>query len=265
MASEDETSESSFYGDEDEKTRLEELVNTYDPEKYWDGHATRLSTIQHVEKEKEKNRSVSLNKNEAFDNHHAKITTSSDPWIRIFHPDRSTDEIGDIPMFVREGTHLLRGYVQDKTATRSTPNPAKKAALTRRLESDLFALARETGVVSGKWMLFVSREEIRSVWRAVAQATGAGELGVAAKVARDDLNQCGNHDSRLVAVYTRDFEDRRDVARVLGGLKEMGVMGGKGERRRTIYYKCDAWTYLEIKANNPYGLKASLYSSRDEI
>jgi len=32
---------------------------------------------------------------------------------------------------------------------------------------------------------------------------------------------------------------------------------------RGIYYKADAYTYLDIKGQNEWRLKASMYSSRD--
>ena len=32
---------------------------------------------------------------------------------------------------------------------------------------------------------------------------------------------------------------------------------------RAIYYKADAYTYLELNSGNEYGLKASMFSSRE--
>ena len=67
-----------------------------------------------------------------------------------------------------------------------------------------------------------------------------GHLGVAAKVATDD-GEAGNK-ARLIAIYTRDYEDREDVKRVLKKLVELNLVR-RGER--PIYYKRDALTYLD--------------------
>jgi len=37
------------------------------------------------------------------------------------------------------------------------------------------------------------------------------------------------------------------------------------EDGRGIYYKCDAYTLLEINSGNEYGLAASLYSSKEML
>ena len=46
--------------------------------------------------------------------------------------------------------------------------------------------------------------------------------------------------------------------RVVKELKRLNLISEKG-----IYYKCDAYTYLEINSGNEYKLKASMYSSKD--
>lgn len=190
------------------------------------------------------------------------------PWIYARSPtdtlSLTQSAIGEL---VAAGTKLLREFEDAKAtleAEHARSGSKSKAALTRKLtplrkklESDLFAVAREKGVVTGKWMLFPSVERVDEVWAAVAGATRKGELGVAAKVATDDGSAGG---VRLIAVYTRDYEDKADVKRVLDKLVQLGVVQREG---RPIYYKCDAWTYLEIKADNEYGLRASLFSSRD--
>ena len=41
--------------------------------------------------------------------------------------------------------------------------------------------------------------------------------------------------------------------------------GAMAEGGRAIYYKADAWTYLEIGSGNEWGLKASMFSSREVL
>lgn len=67
--------------------------------------------------------------------------------------------------------------------------------------------------------------------------------------------------ARLICVYTKDFTDVADVRRVLLGLVEMGLV--RADMPRGITYKCDAYTYLDIYGNNEFGLRASIYSSKE--
>ncbi|CAN9190051.1 unnamed protein product [Alternaria alternata] len=66
--------------------------------------------------------------------------------------------------------------------------------------------------------------------------------------------------SQEICVYTKDFQDADDVLRVLHELENMGLLNGG----RTIYYKPDAYTYLNLVRDTAveYGLQASLYNSR---
>ena len=113
-------------------------------------------------------------------------------------------------------------------------------------------------------MLFPSPDQVNSAWSLVATATANDELGIAAKVGADE----GDPDkARLICVYTVDFEDKMDVKRVLEKLYEMKLCNRNGAMAegKAIYYKADAYTYLDILGGNEWGLKASLYSSRESF
>lgn len=116
-------------------------------------------------------------------------------------------------------------------------------------------------------MLFPSPADVNRVWRLVAEAVVDGRLGDTAKVAPADppnpfVPAPKKQTSRLICVYTKDFSDLEDVKRVLGELIELGL-APRNASDGAIYYKADAFTYLGLDALNPYGLKASLYSSKD--
>lgn len=133
---------------------------------------------------------------------------------------------------------------------------------------DLRELAAACNLVTGKWMLFVKPGNVNNVWAKVARATANDELGIGAKVA----TRTDPREARLVCVYTRDFRDKDDVARVLNRLTELELVNPRGRR---VYYKTgqlsslhpaldirltassDAWTHLGIYGNNPLGIKAS--------
>jgi hypothetical protein len=57
----------------------------------------------------------------------------------------------------------------------------------------------------------------------------------------------------------QDFRDEDDVLRVLQELETMGLVNSG----RSIYYKSDAFTYLDLykQTASEYGLQASLYTS----
>ncbi|KAB8229164.1 DUF1917 domain-containing protein [Aspergillus alliaceus] len=293
---------SSFYGDEETKSHLEHQANTYDPGPYWEKiHPNLYTTIKHnalvsasVAKptdpmsppppQPNPNTGVHVEAETpaSMDSHNAPRTDESvqsflarlppsttkaenvGPWIYVSDPGACRTE-QDIASFVAGGTRLLRGFEDERAELEVSMDRAgtlqkarKLVPLRRRLEGGIFALARETGVVSGKWMLFLTGEVVDRVWGVVVEETVEGRLGVAAKVATDD----GEGRARLLAVYTRDFGDGADVKRVLERLVELGLVEKGG---RPVYYKCDAYTYLEIMSNNSYGLRASLFSSRDVL
>lgn len=109
-------------------------------------------------------------------------------------------------------------------------------------------------------MLFVEPALINDVWATVARATVRNELGISAKVAPREARSLSKE--RLVCIYTYDFGDRQDIGRILGRLRELELVR-TGPGRKQIYYKADAYTYLGIGSGNPWGLRASIYSSNE--
>lgn len=83
-------------------------------------------------------------------------------------------------------------------------------------------------------MLFIEPKFINGVWAKVARATVNNELGIAAKVAPREVGKPDGH--RLVCIYTYDFADKNDVARVLVRLRQLDLVR-TGPGTRQIYYK----------------------------
>lgn len=95
-------------------------------------------------------------------------------------------------------------------------------------------------------MLFVEPTRVNEVWERVATATARNELGVAAKVAPRE--ERGSARERLVCIYTYDFRDRDDVARVLHRLRQLELVRDRASGK-PIYYKaggcpCSLSTFL---------------------
>lgn len=186
----------------------------------------------------------------------------------MHNPHVPCSENEDTPTLLRKGRELLQEYENESTALREAHDKSgakTTAALTRKLnplrrelEKNILELARDTRVTHGKWMLFPTADRVDEYWGAVVRAMEKGELGDVAKVAPDD----GSGESRLICVYTADFGDTEDVKRVVKKLVDIGLVE---KSNRPIYYKCDAYTLLEISSKNDYGLKASMFSSRDVL
>ncbi|MCJ1399351.1 hypothetical protein MMC11_002553 [Xylographa trunciseda] len=148
----------------------------------------------------------------------------------------------------------MEGKGNSKLAITRKVNPLREKARTAILD-----VARENGCTDGKWMLFPLPEDVNRVWAVVATATAKGELGTAAKVATEDGK--GDRVARLICVYTEDFGNKSDVKRVLLKLGELGLTS----RNRGISYKPDVFTYLDITGDNEWGMKPSLYQSKEAL
>ncbi|KAI7112785.1 hypothetical protein KC352_g35264, partial [Hortaea werneckii] len=192
------------------------------------------------------------------------------PWLWVRDPGRARKERevqkkNDLTSFMGRANALLEAFEEKEAKIKSTMQDKAQATITKKLkphreqlEDDLVNLAVETGTTYGKWMLFPSPDNLPRTWRLVAEATAAGKLGPTTKVATHDPSS--TKPERVICVYTFDFSDIKDVRRVLHELAELGLCGPRDQRG--IFYKADAWTYMDFKSDNPYRIKASFYSSR---
>ena len=282
--------ESSFYGDDDARRDLAERSSAhYNLASYWSTHDSLPSALVL----KLSNHQMFQNTSESRFNMYEGYATGrqlsetvpeflsrlpplqtkladSGPWIYISNPShRHTFTGEDIRGLKEGGAELLRAFSKTKADTEARLATKAKAAVSRnvniarkQLESDILTLARKKGVVSGKWMLFPQPQDVNRVWSLVAQATADGELGHAAKVATDD----GSGDrARLICAYNEDYADEAGVRKSLECLVRMGLVEGHEPARtnRGIYYKADAFTWLDIFSGNEWGLKPSMYSSKE--
>ncbi|KAF7362723.1 DUF1917-domain-containing protein [Mycena venus] len=184
------------------------------------------------------------------------------PWYWIVNPHVGLEyyrQQRDVDALERQGQDLLDRYRERKTPG----NAFLPRHGSAELEKEIAELAKATGMVEGKWMLFPTIEEVNETWALVANATANNRLGTAAKIAtagKEEGDRC-----RLICVYTRDFTDKEDVERVLLELVRMGLVpaekGGGKSKGKGIHYKCDAYTHLDVYAGNGYGLRPSIYSS----
>ena len=108
-----------------------------------------------------------------------------------------------------------------------------RPALAVKLTEYLKKAARETGFLSGKWLIFGEGRSIEVQWVKVKEAVCASKLGACAKLSEK------THDRpRVICVYTYSFEDEADVWRTLRALHAMNVY--------PTSWKPDILTHLSI-------------------
>ncbi|KAK0937900.1 hypothetical protein LTR29_010575 [Friedmanniomyces endolithicus] len=197
-------------------------------------------------------------------------TASLGPWLWVSNPRPSRHQVkqerkADVPTFKQGGARLLEVFMEKRVSVEEAHEGKLPGVITRymrpyrdQLEDDLLSLAVKTDTTCGKWMLFPSEANVARVWRLVAKATSEGKLGHTSKVATYKTGET----SRVICVYTYDFADTEDVRKVLNGLVELDLVSRAGS---AVYYKCDAYTYLHIKSENQYKIKASLYGSAEMV
>ncbi|KAL2072456.1 hypothetical protein VTL71DRAFT_11799 [Oculimacula yallundae] len=290
--------ESDFYGDETIKSDYETRARAFDAQEWLENKEPSLIELarQNMAVPKTERTLVSLynpyedmprakqldESTDEFLNRLPPATTPATdelPWIFVANPYRRVskykyseakladegplDDGANLAEFIVRGNHLLEALTGLRHEMEKRSKGKAKGLITKALNSQrdemvkqLIDTAVELHVTTGKWMIFPSPSEVNEVWSVVAHATANNQLGISSKVAANDGD---DRSARLICIYTNNFQDMKDVKRVLLKLKELGlVQKGKG-----IYYKCDAYTYLGLKSNNEYNIKASMYSSKD--
>jgi hypothetical protein len=185
------------------------------------------------------------------------------PWLWIHSLNQTPHKEASVQEFIQGGAQLLRAYNEHRDEIERQCRGKHKGAVTRKLKPyreqlkpDVLNLATATSTTCGKWMLFPGANDVSQDWHLIAHATADGKLGQTSKVATWDPSK--SH--VLICIYTPDFNDVAQIKRVLQCLLGLGL---KSLANKTIYYKCDAYTYLGIESENPFKLKASLYSSKE--
>jgi hypothetical protein len=98
----------------------------------------------------------------------------------------------------------------------------------------------ETGLAgseeAGKWLIFLSPEEIDVAWVKVRNATVVGTLGIGAKVSTAKENKNSYDDRKVIYVFTTDWSDKEEVMRVREELKNLGFVDRIGYKRNLDTY-----------------------------
>lgn len=77
---------------------------------------------------------------------------------------------------------------------------------------------------SGKWLIFIDNKDVDEVWAKIKKATEAGKLGDSSKVATAKPNSnATNPNTKVICVYTYDWNDENDVRRLREELRKLGI------------------------------------------
>lgn len=110
---------------------------------------------------------------------------------------------------------------------------------------------------SGKWLIFDHISEIDDTWKKVEAATIKGLLGPSSKVSTAKPNpNAFDPMTKVICVYTEDFNDKLDVDRIAKGIRSLGI------ENKLIYkfdrdigrYSKDGFSNLsqEVRYSNKY-------------
>jgi transcription termination factor NusB len=85
----------------------------------------------------------------------------------------------------------------------------------------------------GKWLIFVSLNELDQVWQIVKKATEKGVLGIGSKSGTGLWNSnAGDSTDKVICVFTYNWQDKKDVFNVEKSLRKIGI-------NHDLYYKTD--------------------------
>ncbi|KAL8797521.1 MAG: hypothetical protein Q9195_000337 [Heterodermia aff. obscurata] len=268
--------DSSFYGDDHLRATLTQRAHDYDPSTYWQTHPHQPSTIAATARAKASKPPRPSEPTKPFNPYEGQPSSrqlaepvpdflsrlppsttlprnTNDPWIRITNPHSPQRPLSeDWAQFTTAANRSLAAFRAARAGIEASgKNKGAIAPLRKQLEAEILSAAQRTGCTTGKWMLFVAVGEVDSVWGKVATGTAEGELGVAAKVAAAAAG--GEGRERLICVYTRDFEERGDVGRVVRGLKGLGLLWDGDGKERVIYYKCGECGFFLLRGSSCCG------------
>lgn len=96
----------------------------------------------------------------------------------------------------------------------------------------------------GKWQIFLPLEELDAAWQKIKTATRRGKLGVESKTSTARPSPLApDPKTKVICVYTYDFQDLEDAARIAWRIWEMGLV------KSVLNYKKDSDTELGKYSN----------------
>jgi len=117
----------------------------------------------------------------------------------------------------------------------------KKGKPLKMNEMLIDKIAEKTNILSGKWLIFVQRDETDQLWKKIEKLANKGKIWSAKiSTSRHPLASKGTH---VICVYTKDYTDNSEVMKVRESLKRIGI-------ENELFYKPDIYTLLGIYSDN---------------
>lgn len=113
----------------------------------------------------------------------------------------------------------------------------------------------------GKWQVFVKLENLDDLWKKVHELTVQGKLGPSSKTATACKNSnARNENMKVIIVYTKDYRDLADVARVAWTLYEQKVfVKGELKYKTNEKTKAKAYAWKDKKPVSIYSVKVAFF------
>lgn len=190
------------------------------------------------------------------------------PWLKIDDPRHPTSSPPRLEEFKVSAKRLLSHYrtrrLEEAAGDTDSESDGGQHPLlpevksSRRISTAILAIATQTSVTSGKWILHVEGGKVDGAWGKAARATFEGRLGHTTTVATAPRE---GETSHVLFVHTRDYGDAEDVKRVLTELRRLHLVP-EPPASQPIYYKCEAFSQLDLRHGNLYGITGvSMYNS----
>ena len=171
---------------------------------------------------------------------HPQTDDGDDYWIRAHNPRRTGS-------YSKQQSDALEAEFERTKAKYTADQITMKTCLD---------LAVRFGVLTGKWIIFWSSSagNPAPTWQKIRSAVFDNQLGISAKIHK----RAEGNGLFVICIYCRDFRDVQDVHRVRKALDEVI------DYKKSLYFKPCALTHMGINANNPYGIRTTLYSCGGE-
>jgi hypothetical protein len=215
---------------------------------------------------------ITKRKSESIDEFISRVLpsrTSSDvaPWIQIHDKNWTEDSACEhFDQFLDEVENIKKD-IAEQIEKRENQTLKAIGSLAR---ARILSTAANRMVLSGKWLLFPDTPDaIDGAWKIIAKETYAGTLGFSSKILTRNMSNNDKYQPQVICVYTKDFRDIQDVARVCKRLVELGCGSyvGCGDKRTVcaISYKPCAFTYADINTGNALRIKPTIYRRDDDF
>ena len=136
--------------------------------------------------------------------------------------------------FQRAGANAVQRYKRDVLFKKGKASQEDK----KQFVQEIYDIAAEYRVTSGKWLLFPKREQADEWWTLIATAVLEGKLAANIKI-----SPCPPGKKTAVICIYCNFTDKSVCKETLDYLKELGM-------RVTAPYKADALTHLHLYSSD---------------